>query len=128
MIYSPTHFGLASLHQLRGRVGRNGEEAKCLLVYEGNDEEELDRLNVLVQSDDGFKIAEEDMKRRGPGEISGVKQSGIPEFHFVNLIEDFKMFECARADAQTIVEDQNNPEYRKIIASTKAETESVAFA
>ncbi|MGM9813701.1 MAG: ATP-dependent DNA helicase RecG [Candidatus Enteromonas sp.] len=128
LIYSPTHFGLASLHQLRGRVGRNGEEAKCLLVYEGNDEEELDRLNVLVQSDDGFKIAEEDMKRRGPGEISGVKQSGIPEFHFVNLIEDFKMFECAKADAQAIVEDQNNPEYRKIIASTKAETESVAFA
>ena len=103
VIYAPTSFGLASLHQLRGRIGRDGNEAICLLVYDGEDEDEIDKLNVLVESNDGFYIAEEDLRRRGPGELSGLRQSGITSFEFVNLIDDFKMFEYARNDAKAIL-------------------------
>lgn len=128
VLYSPTRFGLASLHQLRGRVGRNGDPAKCLLVFGGKAEEDLDKLNVLVRTNDGFEVAEEDLKRRGPGEIAGTRQSGIPEFHYVNLVEDFRMLECAREDAAEILEKRDDPQYAPIAEKTRRETESSALA
>ena len=127
VIYAPTSFGLASLHQLRGRIGRDGNEAICLLVYDGEDEYEIDKLNVLVESNDGFFIAEEDLRRRGPGELSGLRQSGITSFEFVNLIDDFKMFEYARNDAKAILEHEKEYSYRRIISRAKREIEQAKF-
>ncbi len=127
VIYAPTSFGLASLHQLRGRIGRDGNEAICLLVYDGEDEDEIDKLNVLVESNDGFYIAEEDLRRRGPGELSGLRQSGITSFEFVNLIDDFKMFEYARNDAKAILEHEKEYSYRRIISRAKREIEQAKF-
>jgi len=127
IIYDPTHFGLASLHQLRGRIGRDGGEATCLLVTNSNDEEELDKLNVLVKSNDGFYIAEEDLKRRGPGELGGVRQSGIANFLFVNLVDDFRMFEAARDDAKFIIDNSDQIGFRHIINRAKKEIDSSDF-
>ena len=121
IIYEPTHFGLASLHQLRGRIGRDGNKAICLLVSDTTDEEELDKLSVLTKSNDGFYIAEEDLKRRGPGELGGIRQSGIANFTFVNLVDDFRMFEAAREDAKFILKNEDQVGFKHIL--TKAEKE-----
>jgi len=114
VIYDPTHFALSSLHQLRGRIGRSGEPAECLLVYDGRDEDELDKLNVLVSTEDGFQIAEEDLRRRGPGDIAGIKQSGLPDFLYVNPIEDIRMFECARDDAAKLLKERGKKACRAL--------------
>lgn len=103
IVYDAEFFGLASLHQLRGRIGRSGKKALCLLIDESEDEESKARLDVLVKSNDGFYIASEDFKMRGPGEIFGVKQSGLPNFRFANIVSDFRIFECARDDADEIL-------------------------
>jgi ATP-dependent DNA helicase RecG len=128
LIYDPSHFALSSLHQLRGRIGRSGEKATCLLVYDDNDPDELDKLNVLVASNDGFHIAEEDLKRRGPGQLAGTKQSGLPDFQFVNLIDDFKMFEYARDDATYILAHSEEKQFAYIIGEASKETSGVSMA
>ena len=115
IIYDSTHFGLASLHQLRGRIGRDGTPSTCVLVNDSNDEDDLDKLNVLVKSNDGFYIAEEDLRRRGPGELLGMKQSGSISFNYVNLVHDFKMFECARDDAKEILSNPNDYDNYEIV-------------
>ena len=112
VIYNATNFGLASLHQLRGRIGRDGAKSTCILV---TDEEEKDKLDILTKSEDGFAIAEEDMKQRGPGELTGVKQSGIPNFLFLNIIDDFKIFVVARDDAKEIIKNRDNKHYQWLI-------------
>ena len=109
IIYSPTHFALSSLHQLRGRIGRDGSPAVCVLASsQDEDEEGLKKLHILLTTDDGFKIAEEDLKLRGPGDIVGVRQSGLPDFAYANIIDDFKIFECARDDATEILKHQDD--------------------
>lgn len=117
IIYNASSFGLASLHQLRGRVSRDGQSGYCLLVSENEDP----RLSVLVDSNDGFHIAEEDMKMRGPGDMIGVRQSGFPSFATLNIVDDFRMFECARDDAKKIVDNLANPSYQKYYALIKQE-------
>jgi ATP-dependent DNA helicase RecG len=112
IIFDATHFGLASLHQLRGRIGRDGSKGYCLLI---TNDEEVDKLEILTKSEDGFKIAEEDMRQRGPGELMGVKQSGIPDFAFLNIIDDYKIFIAARDDATQILKDKENKAYQWII-------------
>ena len=117
IIYDASNFGLASLHQLRGRIGRDGTLSHCLLTFDDeSDEEGRQRLEVLTKSEDGFVIAEEDMKLRGPGELAGFKQSGIPNFSFLNVVDDYKIFVVARDDAKEIMKNKNNPEYQKIIS------------
>ena len=127
IIYDPTHFGLASLHQLRGRIGRDGNESTCLLVTNSTDEEELDKLSVLVNSNDGFYIAEEDLKRRGPGELGGVRQSGIANFLYVNLVDDFRMFEAARDDAKFILDHQDEFGFKRILERANREIDDSNF-
>lgn len=127
IIYDPTCFGLASLHQLRGRIGRDGKQSTCLLVTSSNDEEELEKLSVLTKSNDGFYIAEEDLKRRGPGELGGIRQSGIANFAFVNLVDDFRMFEAAREDAKFILENKDQPGFKHIISRAEKEIEDNKF-
>ena len=121
IIYDASNFGLASLHQLRGRIGRDGTEAKCLLVLDEDDEEKRDRLNILVKSEDGFAIAEADMKLRGPGELTGLRQSGIPNFSFLNIVVDFKIFMVARDDAKHIMQNSGVKEYKYIISKAEKE-------
>ena len=112
VIYDATHFGLASLHQLRGRIGRDGSKATCLLA---SNEEDASKLEILTRSEDGFAIAEEDMKQRGPGELTGVKQSGIPDFSFLNIVDDYKIFVVARDDAKEILKNKDNKNYQWLI-------------
>ena len=115
IIYGPTHFGLASLHQLRGRIGRGGDESKCLLVYGREVQEELERLRVLVQSNDGFEIAEKDLQTRGPGDVAGIRQSGLPDFRYLSLVTDVRMLECARKDAEEVYETKSDEDCRSLI-------------
>ncbi len=124
IIYDANNFGLASLHQLRGRVGRDGSKSYCLLAVENLDEENKEKLAILEESEDGFKIAEQDMKLRGPGDLTGFRQSGIPSFSFLNIIDDFRIFEVARDDAKEIVKDKDNPSYKWVI--NKAEKSIVS--
>lgn len=116
IIYSANSFGLASLHQLRGRVGRDGQKAFCLLVESDENQEDIERLKFLENCSDGFEISEEDMKRRGPGDFIGVEQSGFPDFNSLNIINDFKMFEIARDRCNEIfnnLDDAENIKYHQ---------------
>ena len=114
IIFNANCYGLATLHQLRGRVGRNGKKAHCYFLC--NDKNEMERLKFLKNNDDGFKISEYDLHRRGPGELEGVKQSGIREFVFVNLENDSNILEITYQDAKIIVNNcKNNQEYRNYV-------------
>ncbi len=93
-------FGLAQLHQLRGRVGRGAAKSACILVGNpGDSPEARKRLEIMCESNDGFKIAEVDLQLRGPGEFIGTRQSGIPAFKYANLIRDRRALEVARREA-----------------------------
>jgi ATP-dependent DNA helicase RecG len=95
-------FGLSQLHQLRGRVGRGTEQSHCyLLIPSGSQfsEEAQRRIQAMLETQDGFKIAEMDLQIRGPGELTGTRQSGIPTFRIGNLILDQKILEVARKEA-----------------------------
>ena len=97
-------FGLAQLHQLRGRVGRGSGKSTCLLIYHGPlGEPAKARLKTLRETDDGFVIAEEDLKLRGAGELLGVRQSGLPEFHIADLTVHGELLAAARDDAKLIL-------------------------
>ena len=89
-------FGLAQLHQLRGRIGRGAHESFCILISDAKDPGTRARLKVLEETTDGFKIAEADLKLRGPGELLGREQSGLPDFRFGDLVEDFDLIRLAR--------------------------------
>jgi ATP-dependent DNA helicase RecG len=93
-------FGLAQLHQLRGRVGRGSEESFCCLVADvGQSRESFERLTVMEQTNDGFAVAEADLKLRGPGEYLGTRQSGTPALRAANLVRDGELLALAREDA-----------------------------
>lgn len=97
-------FGLAQLHQLRGRVGRGGAASFCLLLYGGRlTEAGRERLNVMRDTEDGFRIAEEDLRLRGAGELLGTRQSGLPAFRLADLAAHGELMEAARDDARLIV-------------------------
>jgi ATP-dependent DNA helicase RecG len=96
-------FGLSQLHQLRGRVGRGARESLCVLIGCDPGEGARARLDVMASTSDGFRIAEADLRLRGPGELLGTRQHGLPELRFGNLIADFALLEQAREDAFAIV-------------------------
>ncbi|MCR5505656.1 MAG: ATP-dependent DNA helicase RecG, partial [Bacilli bacterium] len=121
VIYDASSFGLASLHQLRGRIGRDGSKAHCLLTLDEDDEESRERLEILCHSEDGFEIAEEDLKLRGPGELTGNKQSGLPNFRFLNVVDDYKIFLVARDDAKHIMENRKEKGFSWIVERAKRE-------
>ena len=115
IIYDSENFGLAQIHQLRGRIGRDGSKAKCYLLTTKSDEETLNRLKYLEKCDDGFEIARFDLSLRGPGQILGVKQSGLPTMVFASLVDDIKILDIAQIDAQYILRRLNSCEFSKII-------------
>ena len=97
-------FGLSQLHQLRGRVGRSDQQSSCILLYQGPlSKTGQSRLSVIRDSEDGFRIAEEDLRLRGGGELLGTKQSGVPEFSIARLPEHSEILAAARDDAQLIL-------------------------
>ncbi len=101
-------FGLAQLHQLRGRIGRGAAKSYCVLMYGVKvSEEGQRRLDAMVQNNDGFKIAELDLELRGPGDFFGTKQAGIPSFRVANLIRDRQLLEAAKREAAFVVAGPN---------------------
>jgi ATP-dependent DNA helicase RecG len=95
-------FGLAQLHQLRGRVGRGAAASYCLLINDSSNVQSKQRLEVLVRSGDGFEIAEMDLRLRGPGQVMGTRQSGLPDLALASLTDDGEVLEQAREVAQSI--------------------------
>ncbi|MBM4044948.1 MAG: DNA helicase RecG, partial [Planctomycetes bacterium] len=96
-------YGLAQLHQLRGRIGRGSHTSYCLLFGDPKSPEAEQRLRVMTQTTDGFRIAEEDLRLRGPGEFFGTRQHGLPELKIANIIDDHAMLRVARQDAFDLV-------------------------
>jgi ATP-dependent DNA helicase RecG len=116
MIENAERFGLSQLHQLRGRVGRGSHQSFCLLMSGSTSVDAKQRLQVLVDSQDGFWISEMDMRLRGPGEVLGAKQSGLADFALASLVADGEVLQDARAAATQVVEADgnlvNSPELR----------------
>ena len=104
VIEQAERFGLAQLHQLRGRVGRGGNQSYCLLVTEKLSETGKERIRTMVESNDGFYIAEMDLRLRGPGEFFGTKQSGLPALRFGNILRDSELLEIARNEANAFID------------------------
>ena len=126
-IYDADRFGLSQLHQLRGRIGRNHLQSYCYLLTDSKQEEVMKRLSVLKESNDGFYIAEMDLLLRGPGDILGTRQSGLPMFILADLLKDEKILEAAREDARVALENNEfleNSKYLSII-NDKIETKMV---
>jgi ATP-dependent DNA helicase RecG len=111
-------FGLAQLHQLRGRVGRGGDESYCCLIADhAQSPDSIERLGVMERTNDGFEVAEQDLKIRGPGEYLGTRQSGVPTFRAANLVRDAALLELARAEAGAWLEqdpDLTDPQSREL--------------
>ena len=106
-------FGLAQLHQLRGRVGRSDEASSCLLLYQGPlSETATARLAVMRETNDGFVIAERDLELRGPGEFLGQRQSGMPEFTLANLAVHQDLLAIARKVAAGMMGEDDTPRDR----------------
>ncbi|WP_026961704.1 ATP-dependent DNA helicase RecG [Alicyclobacillus herbarius] len=108
LIYHAERFGLAQLHQLRGRVGRGEAASFCILLSDAPSDLARERLETMVETTDGFTIAERDLELRGPGEFMGVRQSGLPEFTVGDLAKDFRIMEVARDEAALLMQ---NPEF-----------------
>lgn len=117
VIEQAERFGLAQLHQLRGRVGRGAEQSYCILVTEKLNDAGRERIRTMVESTDGFYIAEMDLKLRGPGEFFGTKQSGLPSLRIANLLRDQDVLEIARREAMDFVaRPPSEEELRRAVA------------
>ncbi len=128
VIYEASHFALSSLHQLRGRVGRDGMGALCLLLDDQKEESAANKIQVMVSTLDGFKIAEEDLRMRGPGTWAGIKQSGLPDFLFLNLIDDSSILSCAREDAKEILANPTSDGNSSLLREARASIEGISLA
>ena len=122
VVENAERFGLAQLHQLRGRVGRGRWQSYCFLITEGQSELALKRGEIMEASSDGFYIAEEDLKLRGPGEIFGTRQHGLPDMRLADMAKHMNVLNDARNEAKAILEDdpklqkpQNQPLKRRVV-------------
>jgi ATP-dependent DNA helicase RecG len=129
IIESAEKFGLPQLHQLRGRVGRGSEKSYCILSTKVKlSEEAKQRLKIMCQTNDGFKIAEKDLEIRGPGDIEGTRQSGLLNFKLANIVEDRKILEAARLAAEKIISEDpslslhENQSLKSFLESEKGKT------
>jgi ATP-dependent DNA helicase RecG len=103
LIEGADRFGLSQLHQLRGRVGRGSHRSFCVLIADASTEDAQERMKAMVDTNDGFRIAEIDLRLRGPGEIVGTRQSGNLDLHVADLVKDARLLELARDAAREIV-------------------------
>jgi len=114
LVEGANRFGLAQLHQFRGRVGRGEQQSYCLLLADASTPDAEARLRAISQTNDGFELAEEDLKLRGPGEFFGTRQSGLPDIKLAKL-SDASLLETARHEAKSLFEadpDLSQPEHR----------------
>jgi ATP-dependent DNA helicase RecG len=117
VIEDADRFGLSQLHQLRGRVGRGTEQAQCYFLTSSADPDAIDRLRVVASLHDGFRIAEEDLRRRRPGDLQGTRQSGTPELRFADLGTYVGLVEMAREEAKSVLAvdpDLSHPEHDEL--------------
>ncbi|HZK01167.1 MAG TPA: ATP-dependent DNA helicase RecG [Tissierellaceae bacterium] len=122
VIYDAERFGLAQLHQLRGRVGRGEYQSYCILVNNSNSQIARERMRIMQSSTDGFVISEKDLELRGPGEIFGTKQHGLPDLKIANLFKDINILKVAQKEAEDLI--SHNPllegeEYRAMRSRIK---------
>jgi ATP-dependent DNA helicase RecG len=109
VIIDAQRYGLGQLHQLRGRVGRSERKSYCILVTDSAfSEDSKKRLQIMMKTNSGFEIAEEDLKIRGPGDFVGIRQSGLPELRFIDIIRDFKIISSAREEAFRLEKEDHN--------------------
>jgi len=105
LIENAERFGLAQLHQLRGRVGRGNEQSYCILITEKGSAISEERAEIMRTTNDGFLIAEKDLELRGPGEFFGIKQHGIPELKIADIVKHVKILNTVREEAEIILND-----------------------
>ena len=121
VVYNAEHFGLAQLHQLRGRVGRGEYQSYCILIYDSNSKTTKERMKTMKETDNGFIVAEKDLEIRGSGEFFGTRQHGLPEFKIANLFEDVSILKEVQALAAKIeeidprLENDYNKQLRKLV-------------
>ena len=127
VIENAERFGLAQLHQLRGRVGRGQDKSYCILKFKGNSEIIRKRMQIMVETNDGFKIAEKDLELRGTGEFFGTKQHGIPDFKIANLFEDMKILVEVQKIALEIIKEDPKFELEKNILLKEAVKEKIVI-
>jgi ATP-dependent DNA helicase RecG len=117
VIEQAERFGLAQLHQLRGRVGRGAHQSYCVLVTGKLSDAGRERIRTMVDTNDGFEIAETDLRLRGPGEFFGTRQSGLPALRFANILRDRDVLELARSEAMGFIEKPpSEEELRRAVA------------
>ena len=121
IVENAERFGLAQLHQLRGRVARGEQRGKCILLTRAGNPEVIARLRVLERTNDGFAIAEEDLRRRGPGEMAGTRQSGLPDLRMADLVADTVTLAMAREDAFGLGDAERRGLLRAMKAAQKPE-------
>ena len=129
VIENADRFGLSQLHQLRGRVGRGAEQSYCILISGTKNPETKRRLEVIAKTADGFKVAEEDLKLRGPGDFFGYRQSGLPMLKMADMMTDIKLLELAKKAAGEILSDDPkliNPENRELYKNIQKLLEETA--
>jgi ATP-dependent DNA helicase RecG len=121
VIEDAQRFGLSQLHQLRGRVGRGEHPGTCVLLADATTTEGEDRLEAMVRTTDGFRLAEEDLRIRGQGTVFGTRQSGVKDLKLADILADFELLVAARRDAFAIVESDpllaGHPELRAEVAA-----------
>ncbi len=125
VVYDAERFGLSQLHQLRGRIQRGSYRGRCYLLTSSTSEEIAERLAILVKSNDGFVIADEDLRLRGMGDLLGTRQSGLPQFMFADILNDRRFIEAAQRDARYIL-DHRNDEENHLILKRAQEVEDIA--
>ncbi|WP_206854584.1 ATP-dependent DNA helicase RecG [Candidatus Enterococcus mangumiae] len=126
LIMDADRFGLAQLHQLRGRVGRGSEASYCILVANPKNELGVERMKIMTETTNGFILSEKDLELRGPGEVFGFRQSGLPEFAIADLVTDGNVLEVAREEAAAIwqIKDwQLLPEYQPLTAKLQLDNQ-----
>ena len=103
LIENAERYGLSQLHQLRGRVGRGSVKSSCILISDAQNEEAIARLKIMCQTSDGFRIADEDLRLRGPGDFFGTNQHGLPDLKIANMMEDMDLLRQAQTVAKKIL-------------------------
>ena len=117
IVENADRFGLSQLHQLRGRVGRGKHQSYCVLITSNRNQETRARLKVLTQTTDGFRISEEDLKLRGPGDFFGQRQHGLPQMRIADLAGDTRLLKEAQEAAQALLAEDptlDRPEHQPL--------------
>ena len=131
LIMDADRFGLAQLHQLRGRVGRGSSASYCILVANPKNEMGVERMKIMTETTNGFVLSERDLELRGPGEVFGARQSGVPQFAVGDIVTDFNILEVARQEASAlwqVKEWWQYPAYQGLANRVKPQDEAAQFS